>query len=476
MTPAPEGERAGAPGRPAVPLPWLRTSGSAVVDEAGREVRLRGVGIGGWLNMENFITGYPATESLHRRALRDRLGAERYERLVGSLLDNFFADADAAFIASLGFNAVRIPLNYHHLEDDMRPGELLPGCFDRLDGAVASCARHGIYSVIDLHALPGGQNYHWHSDNRFHAPLLFEHRDFQDRTAALWRSIAGHFRDEPAVAGYNLINEPADPEGRRLVALHDRLVNEIRAVDPRHTVFLDGNHYAQQFGDFGEPTENAVYALHQYPVPGSARGGEYPGVSGGVRYDRAAVERQFLERTAYMRAHDVPAWVGEFGPVYARDPRVDAMRRRLLADQIEIYEAAGAGWSLWTYKDIGVQGLVSARPDSPWMARTASVRAKKERLGADSWGMTGAGVADLVAPIVARMANEMPGFDPYPFGLQGHVELLVRNILLAEPLTAEFADAFADASDDELDASGASFALHACSRDDELCEVVARTG
>ena len=51
-------------------LPWLRTSGPDVVQPDGTPVRLRGVGIGGWLNMENFITGYPATESSHRQAMR----------------------------------------------------------------------------------------------------------------------------------------------------------------------------------------------------------------------------------------------------------------------------------------------------------------------------------------------------------------------------------------------------------------------
>lgn len=37
-------------------LQWLRTSGSGIAGEDGTPVRLRGVGIGGWLTMENFIT------------------------------------------------------------------------------------------------------------------------------------------------------------------------------------------------------------------------------------------------------------------------------------------------------------------------------------------------------------------------------------------------------------------------------------
>ena len=40
---------------------WIRTEGTRLVDEAGQTVLLHGVGLGGWMNMENFITGYPAT-------------------------------------------------------------------------------------------------------------------------------------------------------------------------------------------------------------------------------------------------------------------------------------------------------------------------------------------------------------------------------------------------------------------------------
>jgi hypothetical protein len=82
----------------------------------------------------------------------------------------------------------------------------------------------------------------------------------------------------------------------------------------------------------------------------------------------------------------VPVWVGEFGPVYGASAERDAQRRRLLADQIAIYEDAGAGWSVWTYKDIGVQGLVSLPPASPWLTRTAAVRAHKTAVAADPTG------------------------------------------------------------------------------------------
>lgn len=72
-------------------LQWLRTSGPDVAGADGTPVRLRGVGIGGWLNMENFITGYPSTESAHRQALRKVLGERRHDLFFESFLGESFA-------------------------------------------------------------------------------------------------------------------------------------------------------------------------------------------------------------------------------------------------------------------------------------------------------------------------------------------------------------------------------------------------
>ena len=43
-------------------LPWIAVDGARLADEHGRTVRLQGVSLGGWMNMENFITGYPGAE------------------------------------------------------------------------------------------------------------------------------------------------------------------------------------------------------------------------------------------------------------------------------------------------------------------------------------------------------------------------------------------------------------------------------
>lgn len=450
-------------------LPWLRVDGTRIVDEHGAAVVLHGVGLGGWLNMENFITGYPGAEQQVRAALRKVLGEEVCARFFDGFLHGFFAEADAAHLASLGIDSVRIPVNYRHFEDDDRPFELKESGFTHLDRVIGLLAAHGIRSIIDLHALPGCQNQHWHSDNPTHVAMFWTHRHFQDRVVHLWEAIADHYRDRPEVAGYNPVNEPADETGDRIGPFYARLESAIRAVDPRHILFLDGNRYATDFSAFTEPLPNTVYSTHDYALPGIASGTGYPGVTRGEYVDRDVLEQTFLRRTEYMRRTGTPVWIGEFGPVYPRD---ELWRFTLLADQLEIYRDHGAGWSLWTYKDIGLQGLVYARPDSPYLARIAAVLAAKRRLGTDSWGGSDEGVRSVLDPVDAVFDREFPDFAPYPWGRRQYIAGLVRHILFAEPLVERFAASFDGVDADEAAELAASFRFENCVERTELSELL----
>ncbi len=244
----------------------LRVDGDAVVGPDGARVLLRGVGLGGWMNMENFITGYPANESAMREAVAAVLGSEDFFDL---LLDRFFGEADAQFLASLGVTCVRLPVNQKQFAREAG--------FARLERAVSVLGAAGVYSVIDLHAVAGGQNQHWHSDNPTHIAAFWLHEHFQDQVVALWEVLASRFVGNPWVAGYNLLNEPADPSGAVVGPFHDRLVAAIREIDPEHILFVDGNTYSTDFSAFGEPYENTIYACHDYAVDGMAFGGPYNG-------------------------------------------------------------------------------------------------------------------------------------------------------------------------------------------------------
>ncbi|HYA08890.1 MAG TPA: cellulase family glycosylhydrolase, partial [Gaiellaceae bacterium] len=269
-------------------------------------------------------------------------------------------------------------------------------------------------------------------------------------------------------------NEPGDVRGETIWPFYQRLYAAVRAVDADHILFLDGNRFSTEFGIFEEIWPNTVYTCHDYALPGFADGGDYPGVSRGELVDRNAVERQFLERTAFMRETQTPVWVGEFGPVYTGDERRDEMRHRLLADQLEIYARHGASWSLWTYKDIGLQGVVYADPASPYVRRIAPVLEKKTRLGVDAWGSTDAGVREVMEPVERIFDREFPDFRPFPWGRDSWIQVLVRHILLAEPLVDDFERCFEGVAGDELDELADSFRLDRCVRRERLLETLRR--
>ena len=440
----------------------LQVRGSGLVRGTGTPIVLRGVGLGGWMNMENFITGYPASESQQRAALRAALGDTGYQRFFDRFLQAFFDDDDARFLASIGVNCVRLPFNYRHFEDDARPFELKEEGFRVLDRAIDICARHRIYTVLDLHALPGFQNQHWHSDNPTHWAAFWEHRHFQDRAVHLWEALAARYRDQPWVAGYNLINEPADPTATAIGPFYRRLERAIRAIDAKHVLFLDGNRYSIDFHMFGEPLPNCVYTAHDYALPRFIVGGGYPGTTRGQYVDRAVVERTFLARTEYMRKTGTPIWIGEFGPVFVGDAARDAERYQLLRDQLDLYQQHAAGWSLWTYKDIGLQGVVYMPPEAAYLQRIAPVLAKKARLGVDHWGSVDTGVRHILDPIERTFRDEFPDFDPFPFGVQSWVHTLVRHILLAEPLVDDFARCFKGLDPAQAEALADGFRFDRC--------------
>ena len=86
---------------------------------------------------------------------------------------------------------------------------------------------------------------------------------------ALWLKIATRYKDKSAVAGYNLINEPNSPTSDTLKEACRRIIENIRTVDQKHIIFLDGNNYAANFDVFADGSlsamdNNLVYSFHLY--------------------------------------------------------------------------------------------------------------------------------------------------------------------------------------------------------------------
>jgi aryl-phospho-beta-D-glucosidase BglC (GH1 family) len=433
----------------------LKVSGDHIVNQKGETVYLRGFGLGGMLHMENFIDGYPGNEEAMREGLKKVMGERKYNLYFDNFLKSYFTEQDAIYIHNLGLNLVRIPINYHLFEDDMNPRVIKKDAFAYLDSVIARCARHQIYTIIDLHALPGSQNQHWHSDNPTHVAFFWVHKDFQDRALFLWETIANRYKKQDWVAGYDLINEPADPTGEKLFPYYKRLRDGIRSVDPNHILFLEGDRYAADFQKFTEVWDNVVYTNHDYAAPGF--GTAYPGVTNGRYYDKDSIEKDFLAKSEFMLSHHVPIWVGEFGPVYTGDPTKDETRYRVLKDQLAYYNKYKVSWCIWLYKDMGLQAIMHQNENTPYMKLVSKFLAKKDSLSTDAWGSSDKNIRQIIAPLEEFFRTEFPNYDPYPRGQQREIALLVRNILIAEALLPEYCNLFKDLTDDQIIALAQSF-------------------
>jgi endoglucanase len=434
---------------------WLRVSGDQIVNSKDDTVHLRGFGLGGMLHMENFIDGYPANEETMREGLLKVLGEKKYNLYFDTFYKSYFTEPDAEYIHSMGLNLVRIPINYHLFEDDMNPGVIKENAFEYLDNVIELCAKYQIYTIIDLHALPGSQNQHWHSDNATHVASFWIHKDFQDRALHLWEVIAARYKNQPWVAGYDLINEPADPTGKKVFPYFKRLYDAIRKVDPSHIMFLEGNTYATDFDMFTEVWDNVVYTNHDYASPGF--GGKYPGYSNGKYVDKDTLENNFLKKSVFMLNHKVPIWVGEFGPIYTGNPEEDEIRYQVLKDQLDYYNKFKVSWCIWLYKDLGLQAILHQNENTPYMKLISAFLSKKDSLGADAWGSTDKNIRQVMEPLEELFDKEFPKYDPYPKGQKRQISLMVRNILISEALVPEYCNLFKDLSDEELIALAQSF-------------------
>jgi endoglucanase len=481
-------------------MEFLRVSGGHIVDAKGKKVRLRGTCPGGWMNMEDFINGHPGAEHTLRAQMAEVLGPSRAQFFFERMLDYFFNEDDVLFLRKAGANVARIPLNYRHFEDDAAPFKYKEAGFTRFEQVLNHCEKHGLYVILDLHSAQGWQNVHWHSDNASRISLFWEVPAYQDRYVALWQEFARRYKNRAVVAGYDLLNEPCSnndlgdypwniranykPNFDRMNAVYRRVVSEIRKIDSRHIIFLEGDDYAKDFTGLDRPyDDNIAYSSHNYTVPGFGPG-KYPGeihpqsAPGAQTWDLARQERSFLEAdgTKFTKQHNVPLWVGEFGSVFNGPADENGDRLRALDDQIGIFERNEAHWTTWNYKDVGVMGMLTLDPASPYMERIKDLLKKKAALGTDDWmsWLPPTPVKDATAQL-AEQIRQVVG-DPQ-LDQRLNARCVSQTLLcfytgtLMQPL---YASLFKGLSENELDHILSSFSAKKCLPNQGLVNVLSK--
>lgn len=470
---------------------FLKVSGTKIVNDKNEPVVLKGTANGGHLNMENFITGYPGQETEHKKVLLSKIGKEKFDFFFEKFYDYFWTEKDAEFFKNeLNLNCLRIPFNYRHfLNDDGDLHEINPDGFRKLDRIVDSCAKYGIYTILDLHAVPGGQNQDWHSDLAIHKSMFWDFKVFQDAIVNLWKEIARHYKDNEWVAGYNPLNEPAVADHSKLVNFYIDVEREIRSVDPNHILFVDGNTYAMDFRQFPEQVwPNTVYSIHDYSNFGFPKNETYAGTA----TQKAKLASQYNRKIEYMAEKNVPVWNGEFGPVYASEFRgdknpdeINKSRYQVLKDQLQVYktgdpsgDGAPISWSIWLYKDIGFQGLTYVNPKSKFYDVFGKWLLKKKALGLDRWGNDIAPEnAKFYDALEAHFAENIPdkyhkALYPHAWTFKDYIARVLRDMLFSQYAQHEYAELYEGLSFEDLDELAGAFKIENCLKREELNQIL----
>lgn len=343
--------------KPSVRLSPLVAEGSSVYDGSGNEVWLRGVNAGGLFVTEHWMTGfsYGSTDSNDflslTRTLVKRFGKDKTVGLWKEYRSCWWSDVDFANCEAMGMNVVRLPFTYMNVDFDAAIDMKDAGKhydFSDIEEFVDTAAEYGLYTILDLHGAYGSQNGQDHSGQIIGSADqvgFYTDETLTDLTVRLWAALAEHFRDNPNVAGYDILNEPGE-KGGQTGELHwsfyDRVYWAIRGAGDEHIVIFEScwdGYNLPQPSRYG--WENCMYSFHHYAK------------------DTLSAEEHlddWKDKLAEIEGcnFNVPLQMGEF-TCYADVQKWE--------DSLTLLNGSGWHWANWTYKVWGNMpwGIVNVR-------------------------------------------------------------------------------------------------------------------
>jgi endoglycosylceramidase len=315
---------------------------------------------------------------------------EVYKIAPGEPSASGFSDDDAAFLATNGFNAVRVGVIWSDLEPE--PGVFNSAYLASIESTVQTLGNHGIYSIIDFHqdaystAFGGEGAPAWATETNgaTNVSLPFPYNEFfdpaeqqawdsfwsnadapnsiglEDNYSQMLEYVASAFNGNSNVAGFELMNEPSPGsstflstllggsffDSQQLTPFYDQGSDAIRAVDPTTPIFFEPN----VLSNAGLPTDlghvdatNTVLSFHDYCEFDLGSLGCIPGVSAVVG-----------NAEAYAEAQGIPAFMTEFGAT---------SDQTAIAAPMQGADGNLIGWTEWAYSSQG-DITTSASPPS----------------------------------------------------------------------------------------------------------------
>lgn len=323
---------------------FITTKGRKLYNKKGEEIQLKGVNLGGWLIHEDWLCPDELPEGTQYdnetilKILEERFGREKAYELVNLYQDNWITEYDLDIIKERGFNCVRVPFWYRNFYYDDDGTKILDENgewdFSILDWVVEECSKREIYVILDMHGAVGSQSDAPHSGRAYNCGLYEKTEQgerYRELTDELWTAIATRFNGNPAVAMYDLLNEPmCDVECTEVKRranneyIYSRLYKTVRAVDSDHVITMEAI-----WTGFALPStvlkgwKNVVYQVHFYN-------------------NSDFIFNFFLLLTIAIHPN-VPLMVGEFYP----------HQRTTWSNCFSTMNKLNYSWMLWTYKATG---------------------------------------------------------------------------------------------------------------------------
>lgn len=236
----------------------------------GARVQLRGINLNDELfyfkkaDMPSFAPNYDIFDEFE-----ERFGRYGARKLTQTYNENFITASDLRKIKALGANCVRIPLRYRNLfKKESCRGEIK---FDYLDSVVEACRKAGLYVIFELHSAPGFQNNASAGGSKSKC-VLFDSTsaglEARNAVIKLWTQVAVHFRKDPTVAAFDLLNRPLsnvagwEEKTDALNKFYSKLYKELRVVDKNRILIMQSSHSVENLPVFDEPVRNVAYGLY----------------------------------------------------------------------------------------------------------------------------------------------------------------------------------------------------------------------
>ena len=266
-----------------------------------------------------------------------------------------FREDDFASIAELGFDFVRLPLDYRCWTEKTDWTRFKEGPLKEIDDAVRFGEKHGVHVQLNFHRAPG-----YTVASPREPKDLWKDAEAQAVCAQHWAHFARRYKGRPnARLSFNLFNEPSHVGAEAYRTVVERMSAAIREQDGDRLIVCDGRDWGTtpptELVGLGVATATRGYApfhLTHYRaswVEGSDRWEvpTYPLREGGKVWDKSTLRKDQIVPWKALQEKGVGVMVGEFG---AHNQTPHAVVLPWMRDCLSSWKEAGWGWALWNFR------------------------------------------------------------------------------------------------------------------------------